>query len=357
MDSYGAEDLFQAQAHLYKLIFNFISTMSLKSAIDLGIPDTIHSHGQPMTLPMLVLALKIDPAKSGFLYRLMRFLVHSGLFVKTKVGKRGKEEEEEEAYDLSPCSRLLVQGNAPNLTCFAQCVFHPALSDPWKLLADWFYREEVNPFHCTFGMGFWEYGSENPEYGKLYNKAMVRDSEMMNLVIRDCRSVFEGMQSMVDVGGGNGAVARIISEEFPDMKFTVLDLPHVTGDLEDTENLKFVAGDMFHHIPPADSILLKLVLHAYSDEDSVRILKKCREAISGKGKEGKVIIIDIVINEKEEKHELTDPKLYFDLLMMVAVTGREREEREWKKLFLEAGFSHYKITPFFGLRSLLEVYP
>lgn len=89
----------------------------------------------------------------------------------------------------------------------------------------------------------------------------------------------------------------------------------------------------------------------------MKILKKSREAISGKGKEGKVIIIDIVINDKEDKHELTDPKLYFDLLMMVAVTGREREEREWKKLFLEAGFSHYKITPFFGLRSLLEVYP
>lgn len=101
----------------------------------------------------------------------------------------------------------------------------------------------------------------------------------------------------------------------------------------------------------------QLVLHAYSDEDCVKILKKSREAISGKGKEGKVIIIDIVINDKEDKHELTDPKLYFDLLMMVAVTGREREEREWKKLFLEAGFSHYKITPFFGLRSLLEVYP
>ncbi|XP_028780295.1 isoflavone 4'-O-methyltransferase-like [Neltuma alba] len=356
MDSRGAGELFQAQSHLYKLIFSFISTMSLKTAINLGIPDIIHSHGQPITLPKLVLALQIDPAKSGFLYRLMRFLVHSGLFLKTKVDKGGKEEEEE-AYDLSPCSRLLVNGNAPNLTCFAQSVFHPALSDPWKLLGDWFYREEQNPFHCTYGIGFWEYGSQDPEYGKLYNEAMVSDSGMMNLVIRDCRSVFEGMQSMVDVGGGKGAVARIISEEFPNMKCTVLDLPHVIEDLQDTENLKFVAGDMFHHIPPADSILLKLVLHAYSDEDCVRILEKSREAISGKGKEGKVMIIDIVINEKEDKPELTDPKLYFDLLMMVAVTGREREEREWKKLFLEAGFSGYKITPIFGLRSLLEVYP
>lgn len=263
MDNHATEELFQAQAHLYKLIFNFFSTMSLKCAIDLGIPDIIHRHGQPITLPNLVNALHIDPAKSGFLYRLMRFLVHSGLFVKTKVDKIGEEDEEEVAYDLSPCSRLLLKGNAPNLTCFAQCVFHPALSDPWKVLGDWFYREEVNPFHCTFGMGFWEYGSENPEYAKLYNEAMVSDSGMINLVIRDCRSVFEGMQSMVDVGGGKGAVARIISEEFPDMTCIVLDLPHVIGDLEGSENLKFVAGDMFHHIPPADSILLKVYLFRY----------------------------------------------------------------------------------------------
>ncbi|KAI4306429.1 hypothetical protein L6164_029706 [Bauhinia variegata] len=106
-----------------------------------------------------------------------------------------------------------------------------------------------------------------------------------------------------------------------------------------------------------DAILLKLVLHAYNDEDCIKVLKKCREAISSKGKEGKVIIIDIVINEKQDKHELTDAKLFYDVLMMSVVTGKEREEKEWESLFLEAGFSHYKITPIFGLRSLIEVYP
>jgi trans-resveratrol di-O-methyltransferase len=102
---------------------------------------------------------------------------------------------------------------------------------------------------------------------------------------------------------------------------------------------------------------LQLVLHALSDEDCVKVLKKCREAISNKGKEGKVIIIDIVIDDKKDEHEITNAKLLFDMLMMVVVTGRERYEKEWEKLFLEAGFSHYKIKPMFGLRSLIEVYP
>ena len=57
------------------------------------------------------------------------------------------------------------------------------------------------------------------------------------------------------------------------------------------------------------------------------------------------------------EHEITEAKLFFDMLMMALVTGRERCEKEWEKLFLEAGFSRYKITPMFGLRSLIEVYP
>lgn len=101
----------------------------------------------------------------------------------------------------------------------------------------------------------------------------------------------------------------------------------------------------------------QLVLHAYSDEECIKVLKKCKEAVSKKGKTGKVIIIDIVVGQRNENHELTEAKLFFDMIMMVVVTGREREEKEWEKLFLEAGFSHYKITNIFGMRSLIEVYP
>lgn len=88
----------------------------------------------------------------------------------------------------------------------------------------------------------------------------------------------------------------------------------------------------------------------------MKVLKKCREAIPGNG-QGKVIIIDIVIDDTKDEHEIIEAKLFFDLLMMVVVTGRERSEKDWKNLFLEAGFSNYKLTPIFGLRSLIEVYP
>jgi hypothetical protein len=39
-----ATELLHAQAHIWNHVFNFINSMSLKSAIELGIPDVIHDH-------------------------------------------------------------------------------------------------------------------------------------------------------------------------------------------------------------------------------------------------------------------------------------------------------------------------
>ncbi|KAF8728274.1 hypothetical protein HU200_018869 [Digitaria exilis] len=43
--------------------------------------------------------------------------------------------------------------------------------------------------------------------------------------------------------------------------------------------------------------------------------------------------------------------------MMMYIDGVERDEHQWRKIFLEVGFSEYKITPINGFRSLIEVYP
>lgn len=70
--------------------------------------------------------------------------------------------------------------------------------------------------------------------------------------------MFEGVSSLVDVGGGTGKVAKAIADAFPNMKCTVFDLPHVVAGLQDTENLNYLGGDMFVAIPPAGAILLKV---------------------------------------------------------------------------------------------------
>lgn len=105
---------------------------------------------------------------------------------------------------------------------------------------------------------------------------------------------------------------------------------------------------------------MQWTLHDWDDEACLKILKKCKEAITMKGKGGKVVIIDIVIeNNNDENGDYTslETQLLIDILAMVYLPGKQRNEKEWANLILSAGFSNYKINPVLGLRSLIEVYP
>ncbi|KAK6264671.1 hypothetical protein QUC31_012866 [Theobroma cacao] len=354
MDQGAIESSFQAQAHLYKHMFNYIGSMSLKCAVQLGIPDIVHSHGESIALSELVSALQIHPAKTNCVYRLMRMLVHSGFFGTTKVHEH---DQKEEAYVLTPSSKLLLTDKINCLSPFVLEVLDPISVNPFHFLGDWIKGDKNTAFEIAHSLSFWDYVDQNLEFKDLFHEAMARDSQMMNLVIKDYKLIFEGLSSLVDVGGGRGCIAKIISKAYPHLKCTVLDLPHVVANLPESENLNFIGGDMFQYIPSTDAILMKHILHDWSDEDCIKILKKCREAIVRNGAGGKVIIIDVVINEKNDKHELTEAKLFIDMLMMVTVNGRERNEKDFGKLFVEAGFTHYNIMPIFGLKSIMEVYP
>ncbi|XP_062113746.1 probable O-methyltransferase 3 [Humulus lupulus] len=356
----NSTEILGAQAHIWNQIFNFINSMSLKCAIQLGIPDIINNHGKPMTISQLTLALPINRKKSPCVYRLMRILIHSGFFAlqKAKVGEEGGGEEE--GYVITDASKLLLKDNPMSVTPFLLAMLDPVMTKPWDFLSNWFQNGDPTPFDTANGMAFWDYGSHEPKLARFFNDAMASDARLVtSVVIEKCKGVFEGVESLVDVGGGTGTVASSIAAAFPHIQCTVFDLPHVVADLQGGNNLNFVGGDMFVDVPATEVVLLKWILHDWNDEESVKILKKCKEAISKSNKKGgKVIIIDMKVeNEKDEDDESYETQLFFDMLMMALVTGRERNEKEWAKLFKDAGFSNYKITPILGLRSLIEVYP
>ncbi|KAI7734258.1 hypothetical protein M8C21_011571, partial [Ambrosia artemisiifolia] len=81
------------------------------------------------------------------------------------------------------------------------------------------------------------------------------------------------------------------------------------------------------------------ILHDWSDEECMKILKQCKEAIPCKENGGKIIIIDMVVKVHEGENNLLETQLFYDMLMMTLTTERERSEEDWAKLFLEAGFS------------------
>lgn len=60
---------------------------------------------------------------------------------------------------------------------------------------------------------------------------------MAIILVEKCKHVFEGLESVVDVGGGTGVVAKVVVDAFPGLKCVVLELPHVVGGLQNSGNL------------------------------------------------------------------------------------------------------------------------
>lgn len=100
---------------------------------------------------------------------------------------------------------------------------------------------------------------------------------------------------------------------------------------------------------------MQFMLHNWQDEECVKILRKCKEAIPKEG--GKVIIIDIVVDLEMENSDVTQSKHSLDIDMMVTSGGRERTEEEWKKLLDIAGFGSHEIIPIMTIQSVIVAYP
>nr|QCX36375.1 KOMT2 [Piper methysticum] len=348
-----------AQPQLWNLLLSFINSMSLKCAVELGIPDIIHSHAQtPINITDLAASIPIPPNKTSQFRRLMRLLVHSNVF---SVHKR---EDGDEGFLLTPMSRILVtsnDNNGGNLSPFVSMMVDPSLVSPWHFLGQWLKGNDTQgtPFRMCHGEEMWDWANKYPDFNKKFNMAMVCDSQyLMKIIVKKCATAFEGKRSLIDVGGGTGGAARSIAEAFPDIQeVSVLDLPHVVAGLPNDSRVKFVGGDMFHTIPPADVVLLKAIFHGWNDEECIKILKNCKKAIPSKEEGGKVMILDMVVNSAPGDHMITEDQYFMDLMMITYARGLERDENEWKKLFKDAGFTSYKITHGLGTSSLIELYP
>ncbi|CAO2828017.1 unnamed protein product [Amaranthus hypochondriacus] len=355
----NAKELLEAQRNIWKHTFYYLKSMALKCALQLGIPDTIHKHGKPMSLNELATSLPIHPNNIPSLNRLMRILESSNFFSKKLLEDGGY------GFDLTLSSQLLLKNHPLTQVPFVLTELDPVLTDPSHHLTSWFQNGAESSFHVLNGMNFWEHMSLDSKFNECFNEAMECDSRFVTSLLvnnKSFKGIFEGIETLVDVGGGNGTTVKAITEAYPWMKCSVLDLPHVVEGLQEkaSTNVKFVAGDMFEDVPQADAVLLKWILHDWSDKDCIKILKQCKEAIPSKDKGGKVIIIDIVM-ESENDHIISKEsttKYLLDMLMMsICGDGKERTEQQFKSLFQQAGFNDYKVLPILGVRSVIELYP
>lgn len=351
-------ELLQAQADLWRHSLYYLTSMGLRCAIQLGIPTAIHHLGGVTSLPDLMTALSIPTSKLPYLGRLMRMLVTSGVFA---------ADSDMELFRLNPLSRVLVDGVVADehhsQTSFVLAATSRHYLEASLGLAGWFSKDVEgpvpSPFEEVHGVPLLHEttASLDKELDDLVNDGLAAHDNMgIGTVIRECHDLFKGLESLTDCCGGDGTTARAIVKAYPHIKCTVLDLPKVVEKAPTDDIVNYVAGDMFHTIPPAKAVLLKLVLLHWSDDDCVKILAQCRKAIPSREEGGKVIIIEVLVNPSLGPI-IFETQLLFDMVMMVNTRGRQRDEKDWRKLFMKAGFSEYKIVKKLGARAVMEVYP
>ncbi|KAK4223466.1 S-adenosyl-L-methionine-dependent methyltransferase [Podospora fimiseda] len=146
---------------------------------------------------------------------------------------------------------------------------------------------------------------------------------------------------VVDVGGSHGLVSIELSKNFSQLEFVVQDLDEsvVRGaeskmPEEVKDRVKFMVHDFFTEQPVkgADVYFLRAVLHNWSDEYAVRIL---RNLIPGLKRGSKIVVNDVVLADvgtyKDKSAELW--ARVSDLTQVVLQNSGDREIGDYIKLF------------------------
>ena len=87
-----------------------------------------------------------------------------------------------------------------------------------------------------------------------------------------------------------------------------------------------------------DAYLLRHIIHNWTDEQSIQILKNCRKVVPA---HGKLLIVECVISADSQPSLAKD----LDMTMMAMPGGTERSETEYRDLFEQANFELTGITP------------
>ncbi|KAK8006929.1 hypothetical protein PG989_000919 [Apiospora arundinis] len=138
----------------------------------------------------------------------------------------------------------------------------------------------------------------------------------------------------VDVGGGLGHQSARLVNRFPQLKGHVVHQDKDTtiqmaGKLEGVDSR---AHDFFtpQTVKNADFYYLRTVLHDWTDEDCVRILKNLLPAMNSNSK----ILIDEMVLPNQGVHRYP---AVLDMHMYVMLGAKERTEAQWSKVLDAAG--------------------
>jgi caffeic acid 3-O-methyltransferase len=85
--------------------------------------------------------------------------------------------------------------------------------------------EGGSAFEKAHGMPMYEYKNVDPTFGECFDEGMGQQSTLIMKQILKKYKGFEGLSSLVDVGGGVGSTLNMIVSDYPSIKGINFDLP------------------------------------------------------------------------------------------------------------------------------------
>ena len=328
-------------ARMRQLIMGFRASQFIYVAAKLGLADKL-ANG-PCDAAVLAAAVGAAPQP---LYRLLRALASIGIL----------QESPERTFALTPLAHPL-RSDAPGSLRSTALLYGDAVF--WNAYGQMLHsiRTGETAFEYAHGEPMYVHLASHPATASLFHEAMSGFSEQEIAAILKAYD-FSSFTTVVDVGGGQGALVAALLKTYPHLRGVVLDREDVAAGARHlfaqaglTERANFVAGDFFQAVPrDGSAYLLKSVIHNWDDASAQKILHNCRQAMS---EDARVIMMERVIPAATTPSEA---KL-FDINMLVTVGGQERTEDEHRALLQTSGFALARIIPTASQLSLIEGVP
>jgi O-methyltransferase domain/Dimerisation domain len=306
----------------------------------LGIPDLVEAGPKSAE----ELASQIG-AKPRALYRLMRATASVGVLSEGPDGK----------FSETPMSAVLRRNANPSLRALAIMGGRDWHGRGWSRL-DYCVKTGKQALDQIYGMHVFEFMKQNPEEAQIFNDAMTALSMIDSPAVAEAYN-FEGLRSIVDVGGGHGLLLATILKRNPHMRGTLYEVPHVVegaanGPLEPVMNrCTCASGDMFYSVPAgADAYIMKHIIHDWPDDLCVKILEACRKGVNAGGR---LLVVDCVIEPGND----FSPGKFLDLQMLIFPSGCERTEKQFRDLFAAAGWKLSRVIRTAAADSIVEGVP
>ena len=296
------------EGRIWDLMRGALATRALAIAADLRIADALAEGPRPVD--ELAREVGADP---GTLQRLLRALASDGVFA----------EDEPGLFRNTEASEVLRQSGWDD--------FAHLFGGAWMQAIAELGTAGEPTFPRVFDADFWSWLADHPEERAAFDRAMEQGKERR--IERLAGLDWRGDETVVDVGGGNGANLVALLRRRTGLTGIVFDLPETVRDeAAFGDRLTFVEGDFFESVPTGEVYVLSTILHDWDDELAAAILRTIRaSAPSG----ARVILLESVIQPGNDP----DGSKWLDLLMLTLFGGRERDEAQWRKLLEGASFT------------------